>query len=157
MIYDGIFTLPSFEEKTKTQQNQIIERLRALSTPIVIGSFSTGQKVIFRKEMDLNRGAYEIKNYIQLSETQLPQSVHNIAKQLNMRNVSRHYVYGPNPAILNAIPHVGHILYAGDGKFAPFLRISDSKTLPYFYEFCGPFSSIFQRTALSKKNQSSSL
>ena len=115
IIVDGMFSKIVGEENL----DEAITRLGGLDVPIVVGSFAVRNVISYRDELPRSIHGVEV-----------PQGVLDGALWPDYQ-VSKGRLYGPDRQLDDARFTVGHFLYDGSGKVAPFLRIGSDRVLPH--------------------------
>lgn len=110
-----------------SQFDEAMLRLKAIDVPIITGSFITPQPVGYRQVLDNKSAIYSLPALLgqdaaaPIDEGDLPPLVDH----------RRWFVYGPHADVLPVFKQVGHFLYPGSGRVAPFIRTGDSAVMPH--------------------------
>jgi serine phosphatase RsbU (regulator of sigma subunit) len=103
---------------------------RMLKAPVSIGSFSTPQQIPGRDELMRKASQFKARNYLPDSLADIPeQTLREKIKDLNLRDRSKAFVYGPIPQ-LQEIFRQGHIDYYLQNQVFPLYDLGDNAVLP---------------------------
>ncbi|NBW81500.1 CHASE2 domain-containing protein, partial [bacterium] len=104
--------------------------LRMLKTPVSIGSFTTAQQIPGRDELVRKAPQFKARNYLPDSLADIPeQTLKEKIKELNLKDRSKAFVYGPIPQ-LQEIFRQGHIDYYLQNHVFPLYDLGDNSVLP---------------------------
>lgn len=131
IVIDALFSIPEIPEGREAEAKELIKRLEVLATPVVVGGFTAPQKLPHRDTISTDRDAFQLPRRIKYGKLTKAQQVRKAA-ELNLPVARSVYLYGPNAMLLDAFRYIGHIIYLGDGRAAPYLRINDTTAIPHF-------------------------
>ncbi|SMF55493.1 adenylate/guanylate cyclase domain-containing protein [Pseudobacteriovorax antillogorgiicola] len=134
IIIDAMFSIANIPSDRVAESQQAIEAMSAIESRVIVGAFAAPKVVPFRQKISLDNPAYELKNYIHLPEN-LYSDPEKVARSLNLYPARGGHIYGPDPVLRPYFKHVGQILYSGNSRFIPFLRIDDTTAIPHFMIF----------------------
>ncbi len=132
IIIDALFSVvQSVYDESDVSHQEMVERISRLNTPVVVGAYAIPGKLPDRVPLDETDPSQDLTKYIHNynSHTLSPKEQ---ASQLTLADFVGNSVYGPEPDVRAAFKRIGHILYGQrEGRFYPFLRLSDTRGLPY--------------------------
>ena len=131
IVIDAMFSIANIPSERKEESLLAIEALKNLSTPVIVGAFAAPQAVPYRKKISLDNPNFKLKNYVHLPEN-FYSDPNKVAKGLHLFPARGANIYGPDPRLRPYFRKVGQILYSGDSRFIPFLRIDDKTAIPHF-------------------------
>lgn len=108
-----------------------IDALKTIGVPVVVGSFVTRQEIRYREPLELARARYDLASMLgapagsRFNEAELPPLV----------DARGWYAYGAAPELQPVFAASGHILYGGNGKLPPLVRLTDDEVLPHISHF----------------------
>lgn len=91
-----------------------IAKIKGVEAPIYIGSFVAPAKIPFRDPLNLEREEFKLNPDLNLTHSMLGQ-----------------FPTGPSAAFKGVFDRIGHILYNGDARVRPFIRIGEASVLPH--------------------------
>lgn len=122
ILIDGMFSLADEQDP---ELPQIIDGLRNLGVPVIVGGFVVGTEIRFRQPIRLDRPEYSVSGMAgaatlkDVPESSLPRF---------QRALNRH-AYGPAEELQSAFSHIGHFVYKGYGNVAPMILLDDDVAL----------------------------
>jgi class 3 adenylate cyclase len=131
IVIDSLFSVTDVGRDQQAERDALSARLKAIKTPILMGSYASLKEVRGREPWDLSDPAFDIKNYLR----QLPQSPltpDQEADALPILDYGNGFVYGPDVFLREALYRIGHIHYGQkEGRFHPFIRVQRNHLLPH--------------------------
>ncbi|WP_176737045.1 adenylate/guanylate cyclase domain-containing protein [Oligoflexus tunisiensis] len=131
IVIDSVFSVTDVAPDEQAERIELAGRLKALKTPILMGSYARLTEVRGRESWDLNDPAFDVNNYLR----QLPQSPltpEQEAAALPVVDYGNGFVYGPDVFLRDALHRIGHIHYGQkEGRFHPFIRLNKDRLLPH--------------------------
>ena len=134
IFVDGMFSIANIPKEREKETISAIKSMANIKTKLVVGAFAAPIKVPFRKELSLDNPDYQIENYIYLPEGQKKNSQEYI-DSLNLFKSRGAQMYGPDPMLRPYFTHMGQILYSGNSRFIPFLRLTRNIAIPHLMVF----------------------
>lgn len=132
IIIDALFSVTeSVYDEADVSLQEMVDRISAVNTPVIVGAYAIPGQIQDRVPLDLNDPSHDLVKYIH-HYNNAAMSSESQAAQLPLADFRGSTIYGPEPNIRSAFKKIGHILYGQrEGRFYPFLRLSDSKGMPY--------------------------
>ncbi|MDQ3232201.1 MAG: CHASE2 domain-containing protein, partial [Pseudobdellovibrionaceae bacterium] len=131
IVIDSLFSVTDVSPDEQAERDSLAQRLKAIQTPILMGSYASMKQVRGREHWDLNDPAFDINHYLR----QLPQSpltADQEAAALPVIDYGNGFVYGPDVFLREALYRIGHIHYGQkEGRFHPFIRLQKNRLLPH--------------------------
>ena len=126
IIIDSLFSIAN-----DSYNKYSLKGLGVVTTPIYVGSFSTPRKIPYRPAISLNRTSFQLNRYIYESEQYTPSPKGEYLQNLRIYKSKDKFLYGPDPAFRRYFKNIGQILYYGDGRFIPFLKMNNRVAIPH--------------------------
>ena len=125
IVIDGMFSIADAEGEDLAL---LVEGIRNVGVPIVVGGFVVNSEINFRKPLSLDRPEYDIAKM--MGETSLndvkPEAIPQFSRALNWK------AYGPAIELQNAFSHVGHFVYhEGRGKVSPAFLLDENSAIAH--------------------------
>lgn len=132
IIIDALFSVTeSVYDESDDSLQEMIDRISAVNTPVIVGAYAIRGQIPDRVPLDGSDPAQDLVKYIHNYKA-AGLSAESQAAQLPLADFRGSSVYGPEPQLRKAFKRIGHILYGQrEGRFYPFLRLSDANGLPY--------------------------
>ena len=134
IFIDALFTIANIPAGQEEETRKLIRELEQAEVPVVVGAFIAPRVVRYRKKLELDRKDYELKSMVRSSKVRF-RTLNEEIKNLTVVSAEGFHVYGPDPILRNSFQHIGHLMYAGDGKFSLMFRLSEDRVLPHFMLF----------------------
>ena len=131
IIIDKMFSMLNTSGKKQDEIQRLIGILESIETPIVVGAFVAPQHIDYRVPLNLDRDYNRIASW----QPPAPGGLDSAAPasiDIKLPVARSEFAYGPDPYLRSAVRYIGHLLYDGDGKIRPVLRLSEQTVLPHF-------------------------
>ncbi len=125
IVIDGMF---SIADSGGEDLERLVEGIRNVGVPIVVGGFVVNSEINFRKPLRLDRPEYDIATMmgIQSIAAAKADDIPQFSKALNWK------AYGPAIELQSAFSHIGHFVYLeGRGKVSPFFRLDENSAIAH--------------------------
>lgn len=122
IVIDGMFSLADTEG---AELGPMLDEIRGLGVPIIIGSFYTRSKINIRKPLKLDRPEYSLARMAGVSSMKdiPPGGIPEFSRAVNW------HAYGPMEELQSAFTHIGHFVYRGHDKVAPMVMLEEDVAL----------------------------
>lgn len=132
IIIDGLFTMPEIPIGREDEAKETIKNLENLKVPVIVGAFVGPQKLKFREPLPTDSLQFDLPRLIKYGKNSRALQVRRAA-ELDLAVARSIFIYGPHQSLRKAFNnHLGHILYNGDSRAAPFVRLNDTVGIPHF-------------------------
>ncbi|MFW7379344.1 MAG: adenylate/guanylate cyclase domain-containing protein [Oligoflexus sp.] len=137
IIIDAMFSIANIPPGREKESVRAIEQLAEVKSPVIVGAFAAPKEVPFREKISIQDPNYDLTRYIR-KPLNYDVSLESLAKSLNLTPARSPQIYGPDPILRPYFARVGQILYGGNSRFIPFLRVSDTQAIPHLMVYTDP-------------------
>lgn len=132
IIIDAMFSIANIPEGTREKSLADLKSLNKINTDIIVGAFVAPKKVSYRQPIDKEQVSFDLRSLLDSDQTNSFLSTEEVAASLPIYQARSAHIYGPDPLLRPYLGNIGHILYSGNHRLAPLLRLDDRYALPHF-------------------------